>query len=594
MAAFFSIIEQMLRANSRERCGAAFAVLIGIILLFVGHHLVGTAGSVIDVDDKLRALQIGQFLERGGWFDLRVDGVEMPQAYISPWSRVVDLPYILLVSGMRLFIAEEQAMKLAFFIWPIVMLCVFCILWLRTLRNLNFDGSADRYIPVIASFLLLMPTLLEFSPGRIDHHNVQLIMLVAALLGVSKRSHAGMILSGTACVLSLIVGLELAPAMFLIAMSPCLAWVFGLENSRERLLTFAATVAVVAPLAGLAFVGPSRLGATECDAFSAPHLKLLAGYGGIVLSATSWIRTASRLLRFASLAIPSLALLIFVGKSHPLCLGGPYPMVDPLIWDIWISQIPQEQSFLQYFERREWPSVALVCIYLIILIACLQLVIARLSSGDSALVTIYAVSVILLALYLLQTRFSCFPPVAIAIFLAMLWERIRMGGKTEVAAIGLTSFMCVGSSAALATVISQAPLSPAPIHFLAYSDCANDIDGLAALPPGRILLPPALGLALLDQLPDGMSVGALSFHRGSPGMRHFYDVFLSSQSDERRTAANHFQYLAICHVPKVISVPKGSLLEAMQAGGAWPGLEPVFTKPATGLKLFRINHVGLR
>ncbi|WP_137137195.1 hypothetical protein [Rhizobium sp. FKY42] len=525
---------------------------------------------------------------------MQLYGVEMPQAYISPWSRVVDLPYILLVSGMRFFIAEEQAMGLAFLIWPIVMLCVFCILWFRTLQNLDFDRSTDRHIPVIASFLLLMPTLLEFSPGRIDHHNIQLIMLVAALLGVSRRSQAGMILSGTACVLSIVVGLELAPVVFVIAVSPCLAWVSGFENSRERLLTFAATVAAIAPLAGLAFVGPTRLWATECDAFSAPYLKLLVGYGGIVLAATGLIRTSSRLVRFASLAIPSLALLVWVGKSHPLCLGGPYPMVDPVIWEIWISQIPQERSFLQYFERRDWPSIGLLSVYLIILAASLQLVISRLRSGDAALATIYAVAAMLLALYLLQTRFSRFPPVALAMFLAMIWERIRIGGKTEAATIGLASFICVSGSAALAHSIPKIAPAPALIHFLAHDDCAQEVNVLAALPPGRILLPPALGLALLDQLPDGMSVGALSFHRGSPGMRRFYDVFLSDNAQERRTAAEQFQYLAVCDVQAAIDFPAGSLMETIQAGEAWAGLQTVLANPVTGFMLFRINHAELR
>ncbi len=79
-----------------------------------------------------------------------------------------------------------------------------------------------------------------------------------------------MAVCGVACVLSVLVGLELAPVVLVLAAFPCLAWMFGFDGARRQLMVFASTIALVAPVAGLIFVGQIALWATECDAFSAP------------------------------------------------------------------------------------------------------------------------------------------------------------------------------------------------------------------------------------------------------------------------------------------------------------------------------------
>lgn len=567
---------------------------LGMVSMALSLLLISNVGTITDVDDQLRAVQITQFMRHGGWYDLTIRGIEMPEAYISPWSRLVDLPYIVISWLLQPFTSSDRAMETAFHVWPVVMLCLFCIIWLKTLQKLDVGGEVDRLIPVVASFILLMPTLLEFAPGRIDHHNVQLLLLAVAFLGVALRSLVGMAVCGVACVLSVLVGLELAPVVLVLAAFPCLAWMFGFDGARRQLMVFASTIALVAPVAGLIFVGPNRLWATECDAFSAPYLSLLVGYGAISTAAAWLIRSRSPAIRFASLVVPGAALLLWVGASHPLCLSGPYPMVDKVIWGIWISQIPQEQSFLQFFARGDWPALILIGIYALILVAACALVVESLRAGDSALATVYGVAIILLALYLLQMRFSRFPPVAISLVLPFVWERFRSGLQTDVPAIVVSMLMCLGGAGALAYAIPPRPSAPTLVDLFSYDACARQVKGLGEISPGRILLPPALGLALLDQLPSGVTVGALAFHRGGPGMSRFYDVFLSTDAEKRRGAAAPFTYLALCSPPQVLQFPANSLLAELQRGHEWPGLLPVLVDPETGFRLLRINHAELR
>lgn len=585
---------QSQEAGLPKKRGAVFVVFLGLMLLVVANSLMGSAGSIIDVDDRLRALQITQFFQHADWYDLRIRGVEMPEAYVSPWSRLVDLPYIAITFALQPLMGQGLALDIAFHVWPLVMLCLVCVLWLGTLRRLDVEGGVDRYIPIIAAFMLLMQTVQEFTPGRIDHHNVQMLLLIAALFGVSMKSQGGMVLSATACVFSLLVGLELAPVVLLIVLAPCLAWAFDFEGSRRRLVAFSTTVATVAPLAGIVFVGMERLSGTECDAFSAPYLALIVSCGCISAAAALFIRQTSPLLRLAALAAPAMVLVLYVAYRHPACLGGPYPMVDNVIWDVWISQIPQEQSVLQYFAKRDWPSIFLLATYVPILAASATLAFNRLRAGDMAFPTVYAVAIYLFALYLLQLRFSRFPPLIIALLLPFVWERFRSGVKVDLPVVTFAALICIFAAAGLAYAIPFRPLVPTLAHYMAFDKCARNVSVLEELEPGRILLAPSLGLTLLDKLPQGFSVGALAFHRGGPGMRRFYDVSLSEHGHERMKAAAPFRYLALCRPPAALQLPVDSLLAALQRDASWSGLIPILKDRETGFSLFRIDHAHLR
>ena len=78
-----------------------------------------------DVDDRMRAIEINQFLGGKGWYDLTISGIALPETYVSPWSRLVDTPYALLAHFLSLVMAPQAALKIAFLVWPPVMLVGF-------------------------------------------------------------------------------------------------------------------------------------------------------------------------------------------------------------------------------------------------------------------------------------------------------------------------------------------------------------------------------------------------------------------------------------------------------------------------------------
>ncbi|ATN34890.1 hypothetical protein ACO34A_13885 [Rhizobium sp. ACO-34A] len=114
-------------------------VFLGFLLIFLG----GLDGRFerIDVDDALRRIEVLQLLADGRWFDRTLDVIRMPEAYVSPWSRLVDLPYILLTWVIEPFTGRDAAARYAFLVWPPVMFVGFCLLFTANLFRLVSESS---------------------------------------------------------------------------------------------------------------------------------------------------------------------------------------------------------------------------------------------------------------------------------------------------------------------------------------------------------------------------------------------------------------------------------------------------------------------
>ena len=116
--------------------------------------------------------------------------------------------------------------------------------------------------------------LAQFVPGRIDHHGLQILFLVGAVLAaVGPEAFGGRLTCALLCVASLAVGLETAPYLVLIAAWMAGRWVFRGGEARPKAMGFFLGLALLsAPLAALA---PGDLTATRYDAFSGGHVVVI-------------------------------------------------------------------------------------------------------------------------------------------------------------------------------------------------------------------------------------------------------------------------------------------------------------------------------
>ncbi len=543
-----------------------------------------------DIDDVLRGIQIRQFLAHGGWFDLTLRGIDMPGAYVSPWSRLIDLPYIGISSLLQLVLPREAAIAWAFRVWPPVLFVGFCLLWIGTARRLSGKLALEP-VHIVAAFALMPLTLWEFTPGRIDHHNAQIVMLMLVVYGISGWSYAGGIVAGLGVVASFLIGLELAPVLAIPLVGSCLAFVFGVKGGRRFLAGMATSLTAATLLGGLLFLGPQRMLGTECDAFSAPYVSALLGFSAIILTAVIVMRGAGSSARLIYLGIGAVLLVGGLALAFPSCLAGPYGFIDPVARALWLDRVQQERSILDFYREGELIKVVCVASIAIVAMAALPAVRRRMQGVDAPFLIVFATGFILLLLTLIQTRFMRFPAAVVLMFVPIVWVEVKersSGARSALAASVAGSMACI---IVLAVLVPQRKPVLELLDYMTVDLCTDvDTSPLQGLPPGRIVAPNSLSLFMLDRLPAGMTINTISFHRASPGMRAMFDVFLSADSATRKTASAPFNYLAVCRYDVAPYIANDTLFARLMRGGDWPGLTLIHDGAPGTPRFFRIDH----
>ena len=581
--------------GKKARFRTLFPAALGIALLMMMFDIVDGVNFLGDIDDDLRAVQIRLLVDGGPWFDRTIPMIEMPEAYVSPWSRLVDLPYACIAWILAPLLGPEMALQAAFWIWPPLMLVGFCWLVVRILMTMLNGMIPLEPVAVIGCVVLMWLAVWEFSPGRIDHHNVQLLLIMLMFLGLGLWTAKGALLLGVGCVGSVAVGLELLPLISLLLGGVSLCWVLDRPGSRAFALVLGLSMVGLTPLFGLALIGPTGLASTQCDALSAPYALALAGYGGIMVALAAVPVRAGMIGRGVLVAVAGAALVGLLAWQFPLCLEGPYHMIDPLSRTYWLDRVEQEKSFLLYFQNGKTAELIIVLgVLMAVLALAVPLVLVTGKNGRSGVIIMYVCAVVALVLALLQTRYIRFPAALAPLFLPYGLNMVSRDTAfarwflaavaTAIAAIGLT----------LHWLTPVQPDSIDVVDHLSYAGCRQpDVTILEKVTPGRIMAPAWLGLKLLDQLPAGMSVAAVSFHRASPGMRRVLQSFISDDSETRRKALEGFDYVALCRLPVPASMAADTLFTVLARGGDWPGLERL-SGVGDKFLLFGIDHAALR
>lgn len=585
-------------ATGVRRRGIGVAVTLAalvICFLIVGFDLLDGTLYQGDVDDDLRNLQILQLLKTGSWYDRTLPMIAMPDAYVSPWSRLVDLPYAAIAYGLAPWLGNEAALQASYSVWPLVMLIAFCLLVLQILRRL-VPSDQPLELPMVCATLLAMAlSIWEFSPGRIDHHNMQLLMSLVSFLGLLLWSRTGAMIAGIAVVLSVAVGLELLPLTALILGGVAIAWVLDRPGSAGFARDFGLTLFMVAPVAALVLIGPSGLIAVECDAFSAPYLSALMGYGLIVaIASVSSVGRVGKWTRLLILAGAGVVLLAALAFGFPTCLAGPYHMIDPVSRELWLNRVSQEHSILFFFQEGQFSHVLMFGTLAVIGTLAVPPVVRDWRQGGTAKAIMLAVALGSLLLMAVQTRYIRFPSAFVPLFLPLVLVGARASPRLT-GQLAMTTAVIVALT--LFCLHRLVPVSPRPLvlaDFLSYAACENaDVSALSHLAPGRIMAPMAVGLQLAPHLSAGQTIAGIPFHRSSAGMRRIFETFVLPDSKARQDAAASFDYIAVCLFRLPESIPDPSVFATLVRGGDWPGLLRL-TDPQGQLQLFKIDHTRFR
>lgn len=593
--------EQIPQAAGAEQGAWPFPTYLAIfwlgVILFLAFDLIDGQSFNGDTDDLLRALEVRRFLATGAWYDLSFPAVRMPDVYVAPWSRLVDLPYALIALILAPVTGADRAVELSFLIWPPVMALIYGGLVVAILRRLAPSAAALPLSLLLAVLLMSVYAIWEFSPGRIDHHNVQILLLLLLVYGACRWDRTGGALIGIAVPASVAIGLETLPVLATALLALVAAWIFALRGSRTMLRATGVACAFAACVFALMQIPPAQLFIGHNDAWSAPYALALIGFGLIAAVVPPSIPEESPgPARFAALALPGLLALGTILWLYPGLLDGPYPMISGLAKTYWFDRIHQERGALIFLETQDYRAIVLLFAAMATAAAASIGSIIRARRGEPLVAVLCAIAWMAVLTTLFSNRFLRIALAVVPLLLPIAVVNLRMAfarSRGGVGAVLATGAALVAATLALSTITPSRADDYDAFDQLIMNDCRlSDFSALNKVAPGRILTPPGLGLQILYRDVPGISVSSISFHRSAPAMSDVLALYMTRDRAERAKRLEGADYLAVCHSPVILEGgEKLPLLADLLMGKSVPGIVPAARSGE--LMLFRVDYAAL-
>jgi hypothetical protein len=460
--------------------------------LFAGAALWLTRGELqLDTDSAMRLAEVRDLVAGQGWFDTMQHRLNTPYGLAMHWSRLVDTPLALL-----LLISE----RLALTAWPLLL---FAALLLLSARLADRLGGRPAVVVVLALTLLCPELYATFTPGNIDHHGLQLVLTLAALLGLVERRPR---LTAVMVALSLGVGLETLPyAVVAIGFSlidPEKARKFGLSLAATSLLLLVTMTA-----------DPYRT-VPVCDSYSLFYAVLLAA-GGLGAAAISLLPRRRPL----ALGVLAVALMGLAALLNPACFAGPYGGLDARMKTLFLARINEAHPVWEFFRMSPSQTIGSFAYGVFALALCFALPPGRNRS------VIIAFSAVALAVATLQYRATPFALVFVLPGLAAALVHLTARRSLVWLAAALLAINGAAFTLAAALAEGQARVAARATAFAHQVACGEEpaMAALRRLPRGRVA-------GFVDQGPAIMaytqhSAIAGPYHRDSAGILDTYEIF---------------------------------------------------------------------
>lgn len=176
------------------------ALLLGRTLLQPDRLLLG------DGDDAMRMVSALDLLHGQAWTDLMQHRDNTPHGTSMHWSHLIDAPLALIMALAQPFVGDA-APDVAAMVWPVLLMLPLMFLTAAVIRRLVPQGET---FTAIVLPVLTLAIVVEFLPGRPDHHNVQILLSLTTLLAllVGRATVLGGAAAGFAIATSLAIGME--------------------------------------------------------------------------------------------------------------------------------------------------------------------------------------------------------------------------------------------------------------------------------------------------------------------------------------------------------------------------------------------------
>ncbi|TIO47387.1 MAG: GtrA family protein [Mesorhizobium sp.] len=563
-------------------------------------------GALADVDNDnlLRLVEVRDLLNGQGWLDLHQYRMGLEGGFVMHWSRLVDTPIAaIILAASALTGSTPLAEKIAQVLWPALL---FCSTLFFTARAVRMFAGLSAVLPAILIGAAAYYFLGIYSPGTLDHHNVQLMLTMAslALLLEAPAHRMAALVSGLCAALTLAVGMETVP--YVTTIGVCVALLFMVDETGERAIArdFGLGFAGVSALVFLATISASAWGEARCDAFSTVQF-VVAAIAGIGLSAVASSGFAARgwRHRLASLAMLAAAIGLVMLALFPQCLTAPYASLDPRLKQLWLDHITEAQSLFALVVDKPALVAArygtpLVAIFLMTL---------RLGRGgwrrqDSL---VGALLVVAFGVAVWQVRGSTFS-IAFGVIPLSAWiakwraraeTNSSLAAALRLAAVWLVSINPVWMGAAAATSVALEKNTSAADESSTDKGCEKTASFAAfgRMPETSVLATSNLGSPILAF--SGHRVFAGPYHRNVAGNLLVLDAFLGTPDAARKIVEAHrVGLVAVCRGSGESAMlakraPRGFLSGLLQ-GSVPDWLELVAETKGSPIELYRVRQAG--
>jgi hypothetical protein len=559
-------------------------------------------GGVFDAmstDDAMRLVEVRDWIAGQGWFDLFQYRLDPPGTSMH-WSRVIDAPLAALILLLRPLIGTHGAEAVTLFLWPMLLFAAALALVAAIARQISSSVAYSQIMAVVLA-VLSVPALIHFRPGAIDHHNAQIVLLLALVLLTSQieQSAVKAALGGLAASLSLAIGIEMLPAIVATGVAVFGLFVWRGASVSRQVGAFGAALAASSLLLAPALLPLPSLASPVCDAFGGPVLLLAAG-GGIGLMIMVGIdRLHSTLrLRLATGAASAIALVGAFLSLFAGCIASPYAQLDPLVTSLWVDRVIESMSLATMLQLTPQKVLGFYGFPLMTmgfasaaLIRSNPVIRFRWILGIMTLAALIGFSVWEMRGTAAASMLAA--PI-FAASLAILWPTLAAGRNLVLLALAVSpaSFAALGLSAKpLIDVIFKPQMT---IAERGASACrtVSDVASMTQLPKGRVMAPIDLGPMLL--VDTDHAVFAAPYHRNNDGNLAMLKLMLAPIPTARQILSDRrVDYVVICATAPeqdVVKLAPDGLAARLGRGETPDFLERLDLDPTHKLSIWRVRR----
>lgn len=567
----------------------------------IGWNEANSAG-LMDSDSVMRLAQIKDLLSGQGFYDLTQHRMNAPFGLEMHWSRLIDVPIAALIILGNFLFGPDYGEPFAMTIWPMVILLPALVSICFVSREI---GGMGAVLPCLV-FAMSSSRIYAFSPGQIDHHNVQIVLclVLAACVVISQRAPKFAAAAGAIVPLTLSIGLEsIAYALICVAWYPAL-WVLKGQERAPQMARFAVGLFASTVLLTLGLHAPVSGFGAACDVFSFAYASpLILGAAGLYALQRAGNALNQWSTRFAGTAALGVACILCIATLAPDCLKGPYADLTPELREVWFNRIAETQGFQSVFTNN-LSSALVLYPFLVIALACGAWAIWHFARQKAArlegLAFFFSLLLAGFLLGLAQVRainiatFFALP--VLAVFAAIIRENLNTKGQTVGNCSTMILAWILGTNAPWLLLAAQLNTASAADSKLTGSSLGcglpHDIKILNHHPPGVVVNGVDLGPWIAAYTKHGAVSG--QYHRNEKGILDAYRA-LTSEPDKARALidARRGKYVVWC-----ASAPGGAFLKEANADGlvaqiergALPRwLEPLTDRSKTGLRLYKVR-----